>query len=138
MLHINDADAAVLTAAVADYTPEFTSDKKIKKSEGQFELSLVKTKDIAASLGAIKKTSQVLVGFALETNDELNNAKKKLKEKNLDLIILNSLNDEGAGFGTETNKITLISNTETTELPLKLKTELAKDIVKKINELLHA
>jgi phosphopantothenoylcysteine decarboxylase/phosphopantothenate--cysteine ligase len=136
MLHINDADAAVLTAAVADYTPEFTSDKKIKKSEGQFELSLVKTKDIAASLGAIKKTSQVLIGFALETNDELNNAKKKLKEKNLDLIILNSLNDEGAGFGTETNKITLISNTETTELPLKLKTELAKDIVKKINELL--
>ena len=138
MTNFENASGAILTAAVADYTPEFTSSTKIKKSNNDMNLSLVKTKDIAASLGEIKKDDQFLVGFALETNDEINNAKNKLKSKNLDLIILNSLNDEGAGFATDTNKITFISNTETTELPLKLKTELAKDIVKKIKELMHA
>jgi len=138
MTNFENASGAILTAAVADYTPEFTSSTKIKKSNNDMNLSLVKTKDIAASLGEIKKEDQFLVGFALETNDEINNAKNKLKSKNLDLIILNSLNDEGAGFATDTNKITFISNTETTELPLKLKTELAKDIVKKIKELMHA
>ena len=101
-------------------------------------LVLIKTNDIARSLGKIKRNDQFLVGFALETNDEINNAKNKLKTKNLDLIILNSLKDEGAGFGTDTNKITFISTSETIELPLNLKTELAKDIVKKIKELLHA
>jgi len=138
MKNFENASGAILTAAVADYTPEFTSSTKIKKSSNDMNLSLVKTKDIAASLGEIKKDDQFLVGFALETNDEINNAKNKLKSKNLDLIILNSLNDEGAGFATDTNKITFISNTETTELPLKLKTELAKDIVIKIKELVHA
>jgi phosphopantothenoylcysteine decarboxylase/phosphopantothenate--cysteine ligase len=138
MTNFENASGAILTAAVADYTPEFTSSTKIKKSSNDMKLSLIKTKDIAASLGEIKKDDQFLVGFALETNDEINNAKNKLKSKNLDLIILNSLNDEGAGFATDTNKITFISNTETTELPLKLKTELAKDIVKKIKELVHA
>jgi len=138
MDNFEDATGAVLTAAVADYTPEVTSSTKIKKSDNDMNLALVKTKDIAASMGQIKKADQFLVGFALETNDEINNAKNKLKSKNLDLIILNSLNDEGAGFGTDTNKITFISNTETTELPLKLKSDLAKDIVNKIKELVHA
>jgi len=138
MDNFEDATGAVLTAAVADYTPEVTSSTKIKKSDNDMNLALVKTKDIAASVGQIKKADQFLVGFALETNDEINNAKNKLKSKNLDLIILNSLNDEGAGFGTDTNKITFISNTETTELPLKLKSDLAKDIVNKIKELVHA
>jgi phosphopantothenoylcysteine decarboxylase/phosphopantothenate--cysteine ligase len=138
MDNFEDATGAVLTAAVADYTPEVTSSTKIKKSDNDMNLALVKTKDIAANVGQIKKADQFLVGFALETNDEINNAKNKLKSKNLDLIILNSLNDEGAGFGTDTNKITFISNTETTELPLKLKSDLAKDIVNKIKELVHA
>ena len=138
MINFENAAGAILTAAVADYTPEEVSSTKIKKSDGDMNLALIKTKDIAASLGKIKNTNQFLVGFALETNDEINNAKNKLKSKNLDLIILNSLNDEGAGFGTDTNKITFISHTETTELPLKLKTDLAKDIVKKIKEFVHA
>jgi phosphopantothenoylcysteine decarboxylase/phosphopantothenate--cysteine ligase len=138
MKSFENAAGAILTAAVADYTPEVVSSTKIKKSDCDMSLALIKTKDIAASLGQIKKTNQFLVGFALETNDEINNAKNKLKSKNLDLIILNSLNDEGAGFGTDTNKITFISHTETTEFPLKLKTDLAKDIVKKIKEFVHA
>lgn len=138
MTNFENATGAILTAAVADYAPETISSTKIKKSDSDMHLSLVKTKDIAASLGQIKKANQFLVGFALETNDEINNAKNKLKSKNLDLIILNSLNDEGAGFGTDTNKITFISHTETSELPLKLKTDLAKDIVKKIKEFVHA
>lgn len=138
MTTFENATGAILTAAVADYAPETISSTKIKKSDSDMNLSLVKTKDIAASLGQIKKANQFLVGFALETNDEINNAKNKLKSKNLDLIILNSLNDEGAGFGTDTNKITFISHTETSELPLKLKTDLAKDIVKKIKEFVHA
>lgn len=138
MTNFENASGAILTAAVADYAPEIISSTKIKKSDSDMNLSLIKTKDIATSLGQIKKTNQFLVGFALETNDEINNAKNKLKSKNLDLIILNSLNDEGAGFGTDTNKITFISHTETTELPLKLKTDLAKDIVKKIKEFVHA
>jgi phosphopantothenoylcysteine decarboxylase/phosphopantothenate--cysteine ligase len=138
MINFENAAGAILTAAVADYTPEEVSSTKIKKSDSDMNLALIKTKDIAASLGEIKRTNQFLVGFALETNDEINNAKNKLKSKNLDLIILNSLNDEGAGFGTDTNKITFISHTETTELPLKLKTDLAKDIVKKIKEFVHA
>jgi len=138
MSNFENASGAIFTAAVADYAPETISSTKIKKSDSDMNLSLVKTKDIAASLGQIKKANQFLVGFALETNDEINNAKNKLKSKNLDLIILNSLNDEGAGFGTDTNKITFISHTETSELPLKLKTDLAKDIVKKIKEFVHA
>jgi phosphopantothenoylcysteine decarboxylase/phosphopantothenate--cysteine ligase len=138
MTNFENAAGAVLAAAVADYKPEVTSSTKIKKSDSDMNLSLIKTNDIAASLGQIKRNNQFLVGFALETNDEINNAKNKLNAKNLDLIILNSLNDEGAGFGTDTNKITFISHTETTELPLKLKTDLAKDIVKKIKEFVHA
>ncbi|MFM2155820.1 MAG: hypothetical protein RL516_569 [Bacteroidota bacterium] len=138
MKNFDNAAGAILTAAVADYTPEVVSSTKIKKSDSDMNLALIKTQDIAANLGQIKKNNQFLVGFALETNDEINNAKNKLKSKNLDLIILNSLNDKGAGFGTDTNKITFISNTETTEFPLKLKTDLAKDIVKKIKEFVHA
>jgi len=138
MKNFENARGAVLTAAVADYSPEVTSSTKIKKSDSEMSLVLIKTNDIARSLGEIKRNDQFLVGFALETNDEINNAKNKLKAKNLDLIILNSLNDEGAGFGTDTNKITFITTSETIELPLKLKTELAKDIVKKIKELVHA
>ncbi len=102
-----DADIAIMSAAVADYTMEFPEKNKIKKKEDSMSLSLKKTQDILKSLGAIKKKNQILVGFALETNDEKDNALLKLKDKNADLIVLNSMNDEGAGFGFDTNKISI-------------------------------
>lgn len=129
------ADIIVLAAAIADYTPIETATQKIKKQENQNSLSiaLTKTIDIAKTLGQIKKPHQLLVGFALETQNELENAKKKLLKKNLDLIVLNSLNDEGAGFGHNTNKVTLIDkHNSILSLPLKSKAETAKDIFKKI------
>lgn len=125
-----DCDGAILAAAVADYRPEFKSDTKIKKKTDQMDLSLVKTPDTLAELGRLKSHKQVLFGFALETNNELENARKKLSQKNLDSIVLNSLNDELAGFGKDTNKITIIdkSNQET-RFDAKSKKEVAKDIV---------
>lgn len=121
-------DAAVMCAAVADYTPTAISNSKIKKNENEWSLSLKRTKDIAAELGKMKN-NQLLVGFALETNDEETNALKKLKEKNLDFIVLNSLNDEGAGFGHDTNKIKIIYRDGTSvEYPLNTKKNLSKDI----------
>lgn len=125
-------NVAVMAAAVADFTPEFISREKIKKKAGQdhLEFKLIKTKDIAASLGKSKTSGQVVAGFSLETENEMDNAVKKLKDKNLDLIILNSLKDEGAGFGTDTNKITIINKKgETKSFPVKMKSEVAADIV---------
>jgi len=136
--HFNDSDIAILSAAVADYKPKKVSIRKIKKKDSTLQLELEKTKDILESLGKIKQ-NKLLVGFALETNDELENAIKKLKSKNLDLIVLNSLNDKGAGFGGTTNKVTIINKNETiTNYSLKSKTEVAKDIMNEILKLLDA
>lgn len=128
-------DIAILCAAVADFTPRETKDVKIKREKGDMAIQLVPTKDIAAELGRMKKESQFMVGFALETNDETNNAINKLRAKKLDFIVLNSLNDKGAGFSVDTNKITIISDTSKYEYPLKPKREVAKDIIDKICEL---
>lgn len=128
-------DIAILCAAVADFTPRETKDVKIKREKGDMAIQLVPTKDIAAELGRMKKKSQFMVGFALETNDETNNAINKLKAKKLDFIVLNSLNDKGAGFSVDTNKITIISDTSKYEYSLKPKREVAKDIIDKICEL---
>ena len=128
-------DIAILCAAVADFTPRETKDVKIKREKGDMAIQLVPTKDIAAELGRMKKESQFMVGFALETNDETNNAINKLKAKKLDFIVLNSLNDKGAGFSVDTNKITIISETSKYEYPLKPKREVAKDIIDKICEI---
>ena len=133
-----EADAGILCAAVADYRPEIQADEKIKReSKGEMMLHLVPNKDIAASLGAIKREGQVLVGFALETNNEATNAESKLKRKNLDFIVLNSLRDVGAGFRCDTNKISIIDRQgETTGYPLKSKQGVAVDIVNKLATLL--
>ena len=132
------ADAGILCAAVADYRPEVQAGEKIKReSKGDITLHLVPNKDIAASLGAIKREGQVLVGFALETNNEATNAESKLKRKNLDFIVLNSLRDAGAGFRCDTNKISIIDNKgESTGYPLKSKQGVATDIVNKLATLL--
>lgn len=124
------ADLAVMSAAVADFTPVTKADQKIKKKEGGLNLELTKTKDILKSLGEKKKKGQVLVGFALETFNEKENAKQKLEAKNADMIVLNSLNDDGAGFGLDTNKITIFnrSGNEIT-FDTKSKQAVAKDIV---------
>lgn len=129
-----DTDIVVAAAAVADYRPKYVADQKIKKSEDNLVLELEKNKDILASLGATK-TKQFLVGFALETENEIENAKLKIQKKNLDLIVLNSLNDKGAGFGGDTNKVTFIDkNFNIEQFPLKTKEEVAQDIVNKIVE----
>lgn len=126
--HFGSVDIAILSAAVADYKPKEVAENKIKKSSDSLTIELVKTKDILASLGKVKK-QQFLVGFALETNNELENAFTKLKSKNLDLIVLNSLQDKGAGFKNETNKVTIIDKFEKiSEFSLKSKAEVAKDI----------
>lgn len=130
-------DIAVMAAAVADYTPEMVADQKIKKTGDGLTLTLRKTKDILAALGQQKQEGQVLVGFALETNNEKESALKKLAEKNADLIVLNSLQDEGAGFGHDTNKaIFYMKNGEEKAIALKSKKALAKDIVDTITNLL--
>lgn len=128
------ADAAILSAAVADFTPLQQSDMKIKRSRDNkpLTLELQPTEDIAAALGHTKTERQVLVGFALETDNELYNAGDKLKRKNLDFIVLNSLNDKGAGFRHDTNKISIISREDQVEYPLKSKAEVAVDIVDRL------
>ena len=132
------ADVVILSAAVADYTPAHPADQKIKKKEATFSIELSKTVDIAATLGQQKRAGQVLVGFALETNDEMENARKKLISKNLDLIVLNSLRDVGAGFGHDTNKITVIDRDGPVhEFDLKLKDELARDLLSLVTEKLN-
>ncbi|MFI3332162.1 MAG: bifunctional phosphopantothenoylcysteine decarboxylase/phosphopantothenate--cysteine ligase CoaBC [Rikenellaceae bacterium] len=129
-----EADGAVMCAAVADYTPVEVSDKKIKKGDSELAIELKRTHDIAAELGA-QKGSKILVGFALETNDEVENAEGKLERKNFDFVVLNSLRDAGAGFGVDTNKVTFVGRGYRTELPLMPKTEVAERITDKIEEL---
>ncbi|WP_298903940.1 bifunctional phosphopantothenoylcysteine decarboxylase/phosphopantothenate--cysteine ligase CoaBC [uncultured Psychroserpens sp.] len=136
--HFNTCDIAILSAAVADYRPKNVATQKIKKKESTFTIELEKTKDILKSLGAIKK-QQFLVGFALETNNELEHAKGKLAAKNLDLIVLNSLNDKGAGFGGSTNKVTFITAShDIFAHELKSKTEVAQDLMQQILKQTHA
>lgn len=131
-------DAGILCAAVADFTPETTADEKIKRKGDDMVIRLKPTQDIAAALGQMKTEAQTLVGFALETNDEKNNAQLKLKKKNLDFIVLNSLSDEGAGFRCDTNKITIISADDEKGFPLKSKAEVAKDIVDELENHIKA
>lgn len=131
--HFSEVDGAVMAAAVADYRPINTSDKKIKKQSSSLKLELEPTQDILSSLGKIKE-HQFLVGFALETDNEISNAKKKLVDKNADLIVLNSLNVKGAGFNTDTNKVWLVESDKITELELMPKSEVADALVTKICE----
>jgi phosphopantothenoylcysteine decarboxylase/phosphopantothenate--cysteine ligase len=135
MKKFSSYDIIVMAAAVADYTPKITHVKKIKKKTDEFVLELKKTRDILWEAGRIKSTKQTLVGFALETNDEKQNALKKLKQKNADLIILNSMNDAGAGFGFDTNQITIFDKKgKEKKFPAKTKKEVAEDIINTIIE----
>lgn len=128
--HFPKADICILCAAVADFTPKTTADKKIKRKGDDLTIKLQPTQDIAAALGAQKKKKQVLIGFALETDNELKNAKDKMERKNLDLIVLNSLQDKGAGFRVDTNKVTIIDrHSGLTAYDTKTKREVAEDIV---------
>ena len=130
--YFNSVDVAICAAAVADYKPKFIAEQKIKKTEASLTIELEKTEDILASLGKIKQ-NQFLIGFALETENEIENAKLKIQKKNLDLIVLNSLQDEGAGFGKATNKITFIDKDFIVELmDLKSKELVANDIMNKV------
>ncbi len=130
--YFTNVDVAICAAAVADYRPKVVADQKIKKSEAELSIQLEKTKDILASFGEQKKR-QFLVGFALETENEIENAKLKIQKKNLDLIVLNSLKDEGAGFGKSTNKVTFIDKKFTVEpRDLKSKEMVAQDILEKV------
>ncbi len=132
-------DIAILAASVADFTPLTTSDTKIKRTGDDLVLRLKPTKDIAASLGAVKKPGQILVGFALETDNEIENATGKMVRKNLDLMVLNSLRDEGAGFGHDTNRITLIDrNNNIDKFELKSKVDAARDILGKIVSIIES
>lgn len=128
-------DSAILCAAVADFAPETVAEQKIKRSSDEMVIRLKPNPDIAASLGQMKKQGQTLVGFALETNDEESNAQAKLKKKNFDFIVLNSLKDEGAGFRTDTNKISIITADNKKDYPLKSKEEVAKDIIDELERL---
>ena len=136
--HFKTCDAGILAAAVADYTPEKFIDKKVKHTDKDLHINLKPTKDIAKNLGKIKTKNQKLIGFALETNDEIKNAKKKLKSKNFDFIVLNSLNDKNSGFMFDTNKISIIDKDNNIEkFELKTKTLVAKDIVNKLIQILN-
>jgi len=137
----SDSDITILCAAVADFTPKKVSDIKIKKKDNSEEISveLERTKDILKTMGEKKSENQILVGFALETNNEEENAKAKLKKKNLDLIVLNSLQDKGAGFQGDTNKVTLFDkNNNISKFELKSKAEVAADIINKVIEFSNA
>ncbi len=135
--NFENSDVFIAAAAVADYKPKMVADQKIKKNDESLTLELTKTEDILASLGK-KRTNQKLVGFALETNNEVENARKKLKKKNLDFIVLNSLNDKGAGFKSDTNKVSFIYPDRKKDFELKSKKEVATDILKEIIQLLNA
>ncbi|GAA4325867.1 bifunctional phosphopantothenoylcysteine decarboxylase/phosphopantothenate--cysteine ligase CoaBC [Pontixanthobacter gangjinensis] len=135
--NFGNADVFIAAAAVADYKAKTVADKKIKKNDDTLSLELTKTEDILFSLGQVK-ASQKLIGFALETNNEEENARKKLKKKNLDFIVLNSLNDKGAGFKGDTNKISIIYPDRKKDFELKTKSEVARDILKEIVELINA
>jgi phosphopantothenoylcysteine decarboxylase/phosphopantothenate--cysteine ligase len=128
-----NCDGAIMAAAVADFTPVYSADSKVKRGKENWNIELKPTKDIAAALGQLKKENQLLVGFALETDNEESNAQGKLLKKNLDFIVLNSLRDQGAGFKHDTNKISIIDKTgEKVIFDLKHKNEVARDIVNKI------
>lgn len=132
-----ESQITIMAAAVADFTPEKKSDHKIKKEHALKSINLVPTKDILAAAGKLKRANQILVGFALETDQEIENAHKKLQNKNLDLIVLNSLNDPGAGFGVNTNKISILDKSgNQNDYPLKPKTEVASDILDRILDLI--
>lgn len=136
--HFPKCNAAIMAAAVADFKPNTKASEKIKRGKDNFQIELVPNKDIAAELGKLKNKKQVLVGFALETTNEIDNAIKKVNTKNLDFIVLNSLKDKGAGFGYDTNKITIIdSKGKNHHFPLKSKTEAANDIVNMLVEVLR-
>lgn len=136
--YFDTADIVILSAAVADYTPLHVADKKIKKKEDKFNIELTKTIDIAATIGQ-KKTKQTIIGFALETDNELENAQSKLQRKNFDAIVLNSLQDKGAGFRYDTNKIKIIDRSGNIEdFELKTKKEVAQDILNKVVELMNS
>jgi phosphopantothenoylcysteine decarboxylase / phosphopantothenate---cysteine ligase len=128
----DQVDVMVFAAAVADYRPKNVSQVKLKKKEEQLHLELVRTIDIAATLGKAKKPGQLVVGFALETDTGTDNARQKLHQKNLDLIVLNSLQDQGAGFKHDTNKISILDHEKTLTFDLKPKTAVAQDIVAEI------
>lgn len=133
-----NVNAAILSAAVADYSIEQPAGEKIKREDGtDLQLQLKPTKDIAASIGAAKEPGQIVVGFALETTNELQYAEDKMLRKNLDFIVLNSLNDKGAGFGYDTNKISIVDRNGKTDYPLRTKIEVAKDIVDRLADLLN-
>ena len=132
--HFPTCDAGILCAAVADFTPENKAEEKIKREGDDLILHLKPTQDIAATLGKTKREGQTLVGFALETNNELTHAQGKLKRKNFDFIVLNSLNDKGAGFRHDTNKISIVSKEEVKEFPLKPKNEVASDIIDELEK----
>jgi phosphopantothenoylcysteine decarboxylase/phosphopantothenate--cysteine ligase len=130
--YFEEVDVVIAAAAVADYKPKIVATQKIKKAEDSFVIELEKTKDILASLGSIKK-NQFIIGFALETENEIENAKGKIQKKNLDLIVLNSLQDQGAGFGKPTNKVTFIDKDFNIEpMELKSKEAVADDILNKV------
>ena len=134
--YFSTSDIGIFTAAVADYKPNIVSENKIKKSDNNLNISLEKTVDILAEMGSKKSDKQFIVGFALETDNEVENAKDKLKRKNLDMIVLNSLNNKGAGFQHNTNKITIIDKANNiSNFELKDKSEVAKDVIDKIIEL---
>lgn len=135
MQHFAENDVAVFCAAVADFTPTVAADHKIKRKTDDLVIRLKPTQDIAAAAGRQKRQGQFIVGFALETDDEEANAVDKMHRKNLDMIVLNSLNDQGAGFGYDTNKVTVIErNGQRTDLPLQSKTEVARRIVEAVVE----
>lgn len=138
LTHFSQADITIMSAAVADYTPKTVSGKKIKKQDGGLHIELVKTTDILAELGKQKQPGQILVGFALETHDELAHATAKRQQKNLDFIVLNSMQDSGAGFAGDNNKITIIDQNDYVEVfDLKPKTQVANDICLRIISLIE-
>jgi phosphopantothenoylcysteine decarboxylase/phosphopantothenate--cysteine ligase len=136
--NFEDTDIAILAAAVSDYRPKEIALQKIKKKSAGMEIELEKTPDIAAALGALKSKDQIIIGFALETNNELENAHEKLERKNFDFIVLNSLKDKGAGFNFDTNKITILyRSNKKQEFELKSKVEVAEDIVTELIKFQH-
>lgn len=138
-IYFPGSDVSIFAAAVSDYRPAKPALQKIKKNSAHLEIALIKNKDIAYEMGKIKKANQYTVGFALETENEVSNAKTKLSKKNFDLIVLNSLNDKGAGFSHDTNKVSIFSvNNKPKHFSVKSKKEVAEDIVKLINEYMNA
>jgi len=138
-LHWQNSDIGIFSAAVADYRPSHPADSKIKKKDDKLTIELIKNPDILHWSGQNKTEQQYLVGFALETDNEIENAKGKVARKNLDLLILNSLNDKGAGFGHDTNKVTFVKpNNNLTNFELKPKSEMAKDIINQIEHDINA